>query len=314
VESILENPEAVLRKQLDRVKTEKLAELKAQGMEYDERMAELENLEYPKPNREFIYETFNKFAKTHPWVGQENIRPKSVAREMFETFSSFPEYIRDYGLQRVEGQLLRYLSDVYKAVVQTVPEPSKDASATDEVRAIEEFLGSMIRGIDSSLLDEWERMRNPAWVPAAEAEAMAGAECVPEDITRNRKALAVLIRNDVFRLVRALASRDFETALSLIEAEGVGEDGQGVKWSADELERRLEEFRLEHSKLCTDPKARAPQYLRVQQSPGVLWKVEQTLTDPEGHNDWVAELSLDLERSRQAGKLALRMERIGPVR
>ena len=111
VESILENPEMVLRKQLDRVKSDKMAELKAQGMDFDDRVAELEKLEYPKPNREFIYDTFNAFSTAHPWVGQDNIRPKSVAREMFENFQSFSEYIRDYDLQRSEGQLLRYLSD-----------------------------------------------------------------------------------------------------------------------------------------------------------------------------------------------------------
>ena len=112
VESILENPELILRKQLDRIKGDKMAELKEQGMEYDERMAELEKLEYPKPNREFIYETFNAFAAAHPWVGQENIRPKSIAREMYEDFQSFPEYIRDYELQRSKGLLLRYCRSV----------------------------------------------------------------------------------------------------------------------------------------------------------------------------------------------------------
>ena len=136
VESILENPELVLRKQLDRLKTEKIAELKAAGVEYDERMAELEKLEYPKPNRDFIYDTFNAFAAAHPWVGQENIRPKSIAREMYEQFSSFDEYIRDYELQRAEGLLLRYLSEVYKALVQTVP----DRGQNDEIEQIIDVL------------------------------------------------------------------------------------------------------------------------------------------------------------------------------
>ncbi len=160
VESILENPDLILRKQLDRIKTEKMDEMKMDGVEYDDRIAELEKLEYPKPNREFIYGTFNEFASSHPWVGQENIRPKSIVREMYETFQSFSEYIRDYNLQRAEGLLLRYLSDVYKTLIQTVPENSKN----DEIDAIIVYLGSMIRQIDSSLLDEWERLRDPKWV------------------------------------------------------------------------------------------------------------------------------------------------------
>src|SRR6202007_2332162 len=96
----------ILRKQLDKVKSQKMAELKQAGIEYEERLAEMEKLEYPKPNREFVYETFNAFADRHPWVGQENIRPKSIAREMFENFRSFAEYVLDYELQRSEGLLL----------------------------------------------------------------------------------------------------------------------------------------------------------------------------------------------------------------
>ena len=122
VESILEDPDIILRKQLDRVKDQKMAEMKMEGIEYDQRMEELEKLEYPKPNREFIYSTFNAFADQHPWVGQENIRPKSIAREMFEKFRSFADYIRDYELQRAEGLLLRHLNSVYKVLTQTVPD------------------------------------------------------------------------------------------------------------------------------------------------------------------------------------------------
>ena len=142
VESILENPELILRKQLDRVKDEAIAEMKADGMEYDERMEELEKLEYPKPKRDFVYDTFNAFADRHPWVGQENIRPKSIAREMFETFKSFAEYVHEYDLERSEGLLLRHLSSVYKVLGQTVP----DGAKTDEVVEMEYYLRTMLRG------------------------------------------------------------------------------------------------------------------------------------------------------------------------
>ena len=152
-----------------------MAEMKMQGVEYDERMEELEKLEYPKPNREFIYSTFNAFADRHPWVGQENIQPKSIAREMFEQFRSFSDYISDYELQRAEGLLLRHLNSVYKVLAQTVP----DAAKNDTVREMELYLGAMIRQVDSSLLDEWEKMRDPNYQrarnqggpPARRAEA-----------------------------------------------------------------------------------------------------------------------------------------------
>src|SRR3981189_1462211 len=103
-------------------------------------MGELEKLEHPKPNREFVYSPFNAFADRHPWVGQENIRPKSIVREMFEQFRSFADYIKDYELQRAEGVLLRHLSTVHKVMMQTVP----DAAKTDAVREMELYLGTMI--------------------------------------------------------------------------------------------------------------------------------------------------------------------------
>ena len=153
-EAILENPDLILRKQLDKARTQRMAELKAEGMEYDKRMEELEKVEYPKPLRDFTYDTFNAFAEKHPWVEKENVKPKSIAREMFENFSTFSSYIKDYGLQRSEALLLRHLNSVYKVLAQTVPEGLKD----DELREMQDYLRDMIQRVDSSLLEEWERM------------------------------------------------------------------------------------------------------------------------------------------------------------
>ena len=161
VESILENPEIILRRQLDRIKDRAIAQMKADGMEYDQRMEELEKLEYPKPLRDFVYTTFNAFADRHPWVGEENIRPKSIAREMFEQFRSFAEYVLDYDLQRSEGLLLRHLNSVYKVLSQTVP----DGVKTDQVLEMEIYLRTLLRQVDSSLAEEWERMRDPGYQP-----------------------------------------------------------------------------------------------------------------------------------------------------
>ena len=161
VESILENPELILRRQLDKLKGRKVAEMKAEGLDYDQRMAELEKMEYPKPLRDFVYMTFNAFADRHPWVGEENIRPKSIAREMFEGFRSFSDYVQEYDLERAEGLLLRHLNSVYKVLSQTVP----DGVKTDAILEMELYLRDMLRQVDSSLLDEWERMRDPNYQP-----------------------------------------------------------------------------------------------------------------------------------------------------
>src|SRR5437764_9367195 len=182
-------------------------------------MDELEKLEYPKPNREFIYSTFNAFADRHPWVGQENIRPKSIAREMFESFRSFSDYIKDYELQRAEGLLLRHLSRVHKVLTQTVPDRAKD----DAVREMELYLGTLIRQIDSSLLDEWERMRDPNYQSRQSTEPRAsasgelrppGAEEAAQDITRDPKSFTALIRNRIFSFLRGVVNADYEQALA----------------------------------------------------------------------------------------------------
>jgi superfamily II RNA helicase len=296
VESILENPELILRKQLDRIKSRKMAEMKADGIEYEERMAELEKLEYPKPNRDFIYETFNRFAATHPWVGNENIRPKSIAREMYESFFSFEEYIRDYEQQRAEGLLLRYLMEVYKVLVQTVPESYRN----EEIEAMIDYFGRMIRSIDSSLLDEWEKLRNPTLLLETEVEQAAHEA---PDITRDMRAFTVQIRNEVFRFVRTLAAGDAEGALALIE---------GGTWTIPLLSSAVNPYFDEHEAIVTDRQARHPQHCRVKpQKDPEGWRVEQTLIDPAEHNDWQVSFFIDRQKSREQNRPVLELLKIG---
>ena len=180
VESILEDPDAVLRKQLDREKGTRIAQMKADGMDYEQRMAELENIEWPKPCRDFIYETFNAFADKHPWVGSENIRPKSVAREMYETLATFSEYVRDLGLERSEGVLLRYLAEAYRTIEQTVP----PAFRTPEVDDIASHLRALLRQTDSSLLEEWESLRDGGEAGPVHASALRRRAHAPPPAAR----------------------------------------------------------------------------------------------------------------------------------
>jgi hypothetical protein len=350
VESILEDPDIILRKQLDRVKDQKMAEMKMEGIEYDQRMEELEKLEYPKPNQEFIYSTFNAFADRHPWVGQENIRPKSIAREMFESFRSFSDYIRDYELQRAEGVLLRHLNRVYKVLAQNVP----DAAKNDQIREMELYLGSMIRQVDSSLLDEWEKMRDPNFQRAETKEVRPpGAEEAAQDITRDTKAFTAAIRNRIFIFLRGLVIADYEAALaslsegrvprdpkmdSAVQSQGLAElappkdvgradlpvsqdaqqrvptDADGQPWTAERLRAALEAYELEHERICLDPNARNARHTYVVPSEDKKsWRVQQMLVDPEEANDWVAEFEVDLAQSRTLGEPFLQLRRIGSL-
>ncbi|AKU96691.1 Helicase, C-terminal:DEAD/DEAH box helicase [Labilithrix luteola] len=309
VESILENPDIILQRQLDKLKGEKVAELKAAGVEYEERMAELEKLEYPKPQAEFIYGTFNAFAALHPWVKAENIRPKSIAREMYEQFMSFSEYVKEYGLERVEGLLLRYLTDVYKALVQTVPKWAK----TDAIEDVTTYFGAIVRQVDASLIDEWERLKNPA--ERIEAPR-AGEELEPEgskDVTRDRRGFMVLVRNEIFRLVRALARRDWaEAARTVVPSDPNAPQmatGAEVR-EATRIEADLAPYFAEHALIRIDPEARSPKHMDVEEGE-TSWRVRQVLLDPEEDNDWFFEVTIDLARSREIAKPALTLERIG---
>jgi superfamily II RNA helicase len=318
VESILEDPDQVLRRQLDRLKTQRMAEMKAEGVEYDARIAELDAMEHPKPLREFVYQSFNLFASQHPWVGQENIHPKSIAREIIEEFLTFSGYVKTYSLERSEGLLLRHLNGVYKVLSHTVPAEAK----TEAVQEVESYLGEMIRRVDSSLLEEWERMRNPEFVAVDQEELAAiGAE----DIVANTTAFTAAIRARLFAFLACLRRGDFaEALLELAEELPEGTfptDELGERWSELRLQTLLEQYRTEHGLFRLDSEGRALRHTLVERDvplpdtvgAGPFWKVTQMLQDQEECNDWAATFRVDLEASRGAGAPVLQLARLGEV-
>src|SRR6266540_1063258 len=297
VESILEDPDVVLWKQLDRARGLAVAEMKAKGMEYDARMAELEKVEYPKPNREFVYATFNEFAAKHPWVGQENIRPKSVAREMVEKFMTFADYVREYELQRSEGLLLRYLTDAYKTLVQTVPEAYRDEELLDVIA----FLRATVRGVDSSLIDEWERLRDPAFqaAPTADPRAALG----PPPLWADPRAFAARLRNELHALLVALARKDFEAARVAL--------APGTEWTAARLEAELAPYFAAHPRIDTTPAARRPHHTFVKETGAHRWEAVQRIVDEAGEVDWAIVCEVDLSGPHDPDRPVLSLLRIG---
>ena len=314
VESILEDPDQILRKQLDRVKGRAVAEMKMAGIEYEQRMAELEKLEYPKPLRDFIYGTFNEFADKHPWVGQENIRPKSIVREMFESYLSFGDYVRAYDLQRVEGLLLRHVNSTFKVLAQTVP----DGLKTDEVWEMQSYLAAMLRQVDSSLLDAWEKMQNPDYVRAEENLAMPGAEAAARDVTRDRKAFQAAIRTRIFAFLHCLSSGEWEEAVQVLEeaAGGTAKDGEEDAWTQERLKALVTCYLTTHRGPRLDPEGRNSRHTYIQlkaEDPGIL-RVQQMLVDSEEDNDWVVEFEVDLQASRETSQPVMGLMRLGEYR
>jgi superfamily II RNA helicase len=290
IESILENPDIILRRQLDALKTEKMAEMKQQGIEYDERIARLDELEYPKPQREFIYGTFATFVLQHPWVGQENIRPKSIVREMVENYVDFAGYIKLYDLERSEGVLLRHVASVHKVLAQTVPPACKN----EDLQEIEDWLAGLLRGVDSSLLDEWERMKNPEWKPAEEDVTKA---LEPIDITKNKREFTALIRAEIFQFLRALAARRYDAAAALVPP-----------WTEEELLAATEPYYAEHERITLDPEARNHKHTYVtQDDESGVWTIAQVLVDPAALNDWQAMFVVDKALARDEGKPTLQL-------
>jgi superfamily II RNA helicase len=295
VEAIVEDPEVILRSQVDKLKGQKVAELKAAGVEYEERMIELDKVEHPKPNLEFLNESFAAFANEHPWVSREVLKPKSIAREMLESLQSFSGYIKEYGLARSEGLLLRYLTEVYKTLVQSIPELARTA----ELEELIETLGVLVRGVDSSLLDEWERLKNPAYVPSESAEI----EPARDDITQNTRVFTALIRNLLFSILRALQDRDYDTVLDLAEA--------GVSpLSATELERAMRPFFEEGSAIQLDAQGRSPQNTQVSQA-AEYWEVNQAILVNDEISEYAVRGRIDIARSAAERRPVFLLDHVG---
>jgi superfamily II RNA helicase len=291
VEATLDDPGPILAAQLDKVKTEAIAKMKAAGVEYEERIAALEKLEYPKPLRDFTYDLFDRYRAVHPWVGDHNIAPKSVARDLYERAMGFGDYVAHYGITRSEGLLLRYLTDAYKGLVQNVPEDAK----TEDLLDITEWLGELIRQVDSSLLDEWERLRNPDDVLP---DGDVPIEKPAPPLTANARAFRVMVRNVAFRRVELVALRDW-AALGAADTES--------GWDEARWESAMLPYFAEHDRVGTGPDARSPAMFQVSADKGArVWRVRQVLDDADGFREWAIVAEVDLDASDETGAPVLR--------
>ncbi len=309
VEAVLESPRVLLLRQLDKLKGDRIAVLKAEGVPYEERMEELEKVTNPKPNEDFIYDTFDVFREAHPWVRGDNVRPKSIARDAYERFATFNEFDKLYGLQRAEGVLLRYLTETYKALVQTVPDEFK----TDPVVELIAFFRTMLEKVDSSLVREWESMLAPG--PEEEGEeTAAGAEPPRFDITRDPRAFMARLRAEMHLLVKALAARDYEEALVAIRAvQAEEEDASGEEeeaWTVERFEAALAPYFEQYDRIIFDHRARFPDLTMIKPDGERQWVVQQVLLDPEEDKMWYLEARVDLREPGSDEGPLLRLQRI----
>jgi superfamily II RNA helicase len=296
-EAIVEDPDQILRRQVDKLKTEKLAELKAADVPYEERMEKLDEVEHPKPRREFLYDTFNAWAAAHPWIGQENVRPKSIAREMFERYLSFGEYVREYGLERSEGLLLRHLSQTWKVLSQTVPETAK----TEAVVEMEDYFRELIRGVDSSLLEEWERLRDPNFAAEVVAETKP-ARPATFDITRDAASFRRLIRAAIFGFLQDVGARDWESA-----AERIGDAA-----ATRTIEAAFRDYFADRGRFRLDPEGRSAKHTHWSEN-GDAADVAHVLVDADENNDWEVRFTVSLSASRAQNRAVVRFVGVAPI-
>jgi hypothetical protein len=286
VEAILENPQAVLRRQVDHARGEAVARLKAEGVEYEQRMEELERVDRPKPCADFLYRTFDEFRVVHPWVRGENVQPKSIVRDMVERHASFNEYVRLYGLGRSEGVLLRYLTQAYKALVQIVPEVYRDERYLDVLA----FLRAVLTRVDASLLREWERMMNLA---GHEDDPLPDTPVVVADPAADPKAFSARVRAELHALVKALANEDYE------EAVGATRMDVDDPWDPERFESELSPFLAEFGRPCATGRARLAHLTHLRQVEPRLWIARQTLVAQDEDTPWMIEADVDLRQSRE---------------
>ncbi|MGH9189942.1 MAG: DEAD/DEAH box helicase [Acidimicrobiales bacterium] len=281
IEATLDDPSQVLYAQESKAKGEAVTQMKAAGIEYEERMARLETITHPKPLADLLSAALESYRQGHPWVADHFLSPKSVARDLFERAMTFNDFTGYYQLARSEGVVLRYLSDAFKALNQTVPEDAK----TEELYDLAEWLGALVRQVDSSLLDEWEELSHPQAAVPLEAR-----DDTPPPITANRRAFHVLVRNALFRRVELAAGRRY-TALAELDP----------AWTATGWEEALAPYFTEHDTIGTGPPARAAALLEVDEGPG-RWRVRQILDDPAGFHEWAVVAEVDLDASVAAGE------------
>lgn len=288
IEATLEDPMQVLLAQQFKARGEAVAEMKADGMDYEERMDALEDVGWDKPLDELLQHTFSLFQPRHPWIAEAALSPKSIVRDMYERAMSFGEYVAWLKIERVEGLLLRYLSDAFRALRQTVPEHLR----TEDFEVLLDWLGDMVRLTDSSLLDEWEALTQ--WDGESERPQVVVRE---HHLTTNGRSFTALVRNALWQRVSLIAADNVDALEALEPA--------NKDWTGDDWDEALGDYWDEHDDVLMDADARSPKRLMIDKTNPRKWVCRQIVSDPEGNHDWQIHAVVDLDASDEAEALVM---------
>ena len=296
-EATLEDPWQILRAQQRVARDRAMSEMKAEGIDYDERMERLQEVTYPKPLEEVLEPAFEQYCEQVPWARDFALSPKSVLRDMVETASDFKEYVGRYNVARSEGLLLRYLSEAFRALDRTVPIEKRD----ERLRDIIAWLGLVVRTVDSSLVDEW------AAAGEGSSEGLDAAPPAADEVVRDRRGLTLLVRNALFARVR-LAAHEAVDELGKLDAEW--------GWRAPVWQRALDRFFEEHEEILLDADARSSTYFLVDEKDersAHVWHVRQIIRDSDDERDFGIWGDVDLDATQDEGAVVFSSYRVGFV-
>ena len=292
-EAILDDPRQVLIAQQKQHRGEEIAALKADGVDYTDRMNIVEDITWPKPLEELLEQAYDTFAETNAWVKEFELRPKSVVRDMLENAMTFSDLVATYGLARSEGVILRYLTDAWRTLKQSIP----DEYNTPELEDIVIWLGELIRQVDSSLVDEWAQMAgedSPIDQETVDRELAFGVED-PTALTANRRAFTIMVRNYMFRLVQLFALEKEDRLAELLEYLDEVPDFGAI----------LDDYFDEYADIDSGPEARGPEFFRLGDTDSRAWSVRQIIKDPDGDHAYQFVATVDLDASDEAGEVRL---------
>ncbi len=296
IEATLDSPGTVLSGQRHHARGEAVAQMKADGIEYEERMTLLDAIDYPKPLEDLIQVAYDSYRVGHPWINDFHPEPKSVVRDMYERAMNFTEYVAFYSLTRSEGVVLRYLSDAFQAMRRTVPTEAR----TEELSDLISWLGELVRGVDSSLLDEWESLAHPEELDAS-GQLGPRPPTANRGVTANHRAFSIMVRNSLFRRVELIALERY-WALAEIDAD----------WTSQQWQDVMDPYWQEYDEMGIGPQARSAAMVTITEYPG-RWEVRQAFDDPDADRDWGLTASVDLDASDEAGEPVLQIVSVGPL-
>ena len=299
VEATLEDPKQVLRAQERQARDAAMAAMKADGVEYEERLERLQDITYPKPLEDLLDAAFAQYCTKVPWAADYELSPKSVLRDMLESAADFKGYIQKLGIARSEGILLRYLAEAFRSLDRTVPLEKRN----DQLNDIISWLGFVVRSVDSSLVDEWAAAGEDS---AFDAAPPSGADVVVAD----RRGMTLLVRNALFRRVSLAARERADELGELDEAWGMGE----LRWR-----RALEAFFEAHEELLVDGDARSTAFFTIDESDelkptaegGHVWHVHQIFHDSDGDHDFGIMADVDLDATQEESEAVFKNYRVG---